>query len=168
MIQPDMEKSTAQLIDRAIDIEKRAARLYGEFAKLFPKPPELVDFWQDLVKDEGGHLKLLMDLKSQLNDKQLAAPANLKIWNNITDAERLLSNNPASNIYTLDDAYELTHELEFSEVNAVFLFLVQEYGIDKKQLDFARDEIVQHQSKLINFSRTFGDRLWRKGIFPSQ
>jgi hypothetical protein len=64
----------------------------------------------------------------------------------------------------LNDAYELAHELENSEVNSIFKFLTSELIPSDKQEEFIFSTIKQHQQKLLDFDRNFGDSEWRKGI----
>ena len=76
----------------------------------------------------------------------------------------MLSKDLVGSINTLDDAYELAHQIEFSEVNAIFKFLSSELIPFDKQEKIISSGIVQHQQKLLDLSRDFGDREWRKEI----
>jgi hypothetical protein len=67
-------------------------------------------------------------------------------------------------IETLDDAYELAHGLEFSEVNTIFAFLAGEYVPSEHRKEFVRVEITRHLEKLTHFGENFGEKDWRIGI----
>ena len=125
---------------------------------------DLSDFWDELVKDEKRHATTLQDVKKLLTLEQLLTSSDKKMWDDVASIQRLLNKDLVGAIKTLDDAYELAHELEFSEVNAVFKFLAAELIPSEERKKFVVTEIKQHQQKLLDFSRNFGDRNWRKGI----
>jgi len=64
----------------------------------------------------------------------------------------------------LDDAYELAHELEFSEINSIFELLAAEPVPSDNQEKLIHSIIVKHQQKILDFSHNFGDKEWRQGI----
>jgi Lhr-like helicase len=71
----------------------------------------------------------------------------------------------AAHIYgTLDDAYELAHELEHSEVNAVFQFLATDFVPSEERTEYVVAAITRHQNKLMRFNQSHGSRQWRQGI----
>ena len=49
---------------------------------------------------------------------------------------------------TLEQAYELAHELEHSEVNTVFEFILSEYMEQDAQRDFVTAQLKQHAARL--------------------
>lgn len=65
---------------------------------------------------------------------------------------------------TLADAYLLAHEIEFSEVNAIFKFLSTESVPLEDRSAFVIAQISQHQEKITSFNRTYGGRAWRCAI----
>ena len=68
----------------------------------------------------------------------------------------------------LNDAYEVAHELEFSEINGIFKFLTIEVITSEERSKFMRDEITKHERKLLDFGDTFGDKTWRMQIAIQQ
>ncbi len=152
------------LFELAIEIEYKAAHIYERLSKLFSHVQGLSDFWDELVKDEKRHATTLQDVKKLLTPQQLLTHSDKKMWDNIASIQRLLSKDLVGAIKTLDDAYELAHELEFSEVNAIFKFLAAGFIPSDERKKHVVSEIKQHQQKLLDFSRNFGDRNWRKGI----
>jgi rubrerythrin len=164
MIQASCEETIELLFENAIEIEKKAAHIYERLSKLFSHVPGLYDFWGALVEDEKRHATTLQDVQKLLTPEQLLAHPDKKIWDDMASIQRLLSKDLIGAINTLDDAYELAHELEFSEVNAIFQFLAAEFVPSAERKKQVISEITQHQQKLLDFSRNFGDRNWRKGI----
>ena len=164
MMELGSKETIGELFDRAIEIEHEAASIYTEFSRLFSHVPGLSAFWKGLVDDEMLHARTLEDVRKSLTPEQLLSPPDKEMWENVARIQRMLSKDLVGSIGSLDDAYELAHDLEFSEVNAIFKFLAAEFVPSQERNKFVISEIVQHQKKLSDFSRNFGDRDWRKGI----
>lgn len=164
MIQSGPEETVEQLFKHSIEIEYKAAHIYETLSKLFSHVPGLTGFWQGLMEDERRHVTILQEIQKLLTPEQLLAHSDQKMWEAVAGIQRKLSEDLVGAINTLDDAYELAHELEFSEVNAVFQFLAAECVPSDERKQFVRSEIEQHQKKLLDFGPNFGDRDWRKGI----
>ena len=49
----------------------------------------------------------------------------------------------------MEDAYELAHELENSETNAIFEFLIIHFSTDETTQDFLRSHLKDHIGKLM-------------------
>jgi len=157
-------KTIEKLFAFSVEIELRAAAIYMAFSKFFPSVPGLAAFWLDMHADELGHARTLESICSALPSdiRQEAAPAEM--WQNVQSIQNLMSKDLMGGVHTLDDAYELAHELEFSEVNVVFNFLTSDVMTFGQQADITYANIVKHQKKLLDFNNLFGDREWRKGV----
>jgi len=158
------EKTIELLLEYAIEIEYKAAQIYGTLSKLFPHVPGLSDFWQGLKEDELGHVEALHETRKLLTPKQLLQDPGPKMWEDVIHIQLMLGQDLLAAVNTLDDAYELAHELEFSEVNAIFQFLAAECIPFDKRKRFIHSMIEQHQQKLSDFNQNFGNRDWRKRI----
>ncbi len=154
----------ALLFEHAIEVENKTAHIYESFSKLFSHVPGLSDFWDGLVKDEKLHAATLEEAYKRLPSEQRSARADKKMWDNIAKNQRLLSRDLLKKIKTLDDAYELAHELEFSEVNVIFEFIIAESDLPSDRKKFIISEIIQHQKKLLDFNGNFGNKSWRQKI----
>lgn len=152
------------IFEQAIEIEYHAAVLYKRFSELFSHISEINAFWQELTEDEIHHANSLRDICNSLNRQQRLSPCDKEISETVAKIQRMLSEDLTSPIKNLDDAYELAHQLESSEVNALFKFLSIKFVPDEDREQFVVSEITQHHQKLLNFSSDFGDRNWRKGI----
>ncbi len=56
------------------------------------------------------------------------------------------------------DTYELVNELEHSEINAVFEFLISSFPTDSEVLSFLRTQLSEHVDRLVTaFPERFRD-----------
>ena len=76
----------------------------------------------------------------------------------------MLSKDLLAEVNTLEDAYKLAYDLEFSEVNTIFQFLTIECIPSERLKQLIHSMIDGHLKKISDFSRTFGDKELRKEI----
>lgn len=163
-----MESGSKGTIDsvfkRAIGFEQKSADIYKEFSRLFSHIQEISSFWQELAKDEIHHADTLQNIRKSLTSQQLLSPCDKEILMKVDITQRMLTQVSIASIKNLDDAYELAHELEFSEVNSIFKLMTTEFINSQEREQFIISEIRNHQQKLVDFTQNFGDRNWRKRI----
>ncbi len=164
MIHSRPEETIERLFELAIENEYKLADIYERFKKLFSHVPGLPAFWQELHDDEIQHATTLQNVRKSLTPEQLLSCFAKEMWDNAVRLHRMLSKDLVGSINTLDDAYELAHQIEFPEVNAIFKFLSSKLIPSDKQEKIIDSVIVQHQQKILDLSRNFGDREWRKEI----
>ena len=70
-------------------------------------------------------------------------------------------------IETLDHAYQVAHDLEFSEINAIFKYLTTDLVSQTSRSEIITYQMNEHQQKLADFDRRYGDKNWRLQ-FPIQ
>lgn len=155
--------TTAQVFDQAIGIERRAAAFYARLAGRFLSDPAITAFWHRLYSEELEHASILTAVVDQLSSRDLLAPPDPALARRVDDAGHLLATIEASPVATLEDAYQLAHDLEFSEVNAVFQVLALSSVPPEDQRRFVLEQIEGHQGRLIAFGRTY-DRRRRQRI----
>lgn len=160
----DMPRTVADVFSLAIEVEAKAGKLYGELVKLFAHEPAVSAFWTSLRDDEAEHAAMLQDALAELPPEKVASDADPAIWIKLVDMNRRLDRCSPEEFETLDDAYEVAHELEYSEVSGIFSLLAS--GMCSKLTSMAIIEmnIDRHQSKLIEFTHAFGGRAWRQTI----
>ena len=158
------EQTIELLLEYAIEVEYKAAHVYGTLSKLFPHVPGLDAFWQGMKEDELGHAKVLHDTRKLMTPEQLLQDPGRRIWKDMANVQLMLSEDLFANVNTLEDAYQLAYDLEFSEVNAIFQFLAVECIPSETLKGFIRSMIDDHLKKVSEFSRTYGDKSWRSGI----
>lgn len=149
---------------RAISIELQVADIFSRIGRLFSHVPELSGFWQELSEDEVRHATSLTAVRDMVDPAKLLTQCDHELWDNVAQVQRMLDRDLVGPINLLNDAYELAHDLEFSEVNAIFKLLAAEFVPSDARTQFVTSEIAQHQAKLSDFSENFGDRNWRMGI----
>ena len=157
-------ETIGRLFEHAIAIEYKAAGVYEKFSRIFSHVADLHDFWQRMRNDEVGHATRLKAIHQSLSLEQLGQIADKKMWNSVMRTRQMFGTASVGTIETLDDAYELAHEMEYSEVNAIYKFLATEFVTAVDQEAFVYSQITQHQQKLSDFNQRFGDRESRKKI----
>ncbi len=164
MINTKTENTIERLFELAIELEYQTADIYKKFAKLFSHVPGLPAFWQGLHDDEIQHVVTLQNIRKSLKPEQLLVCTPTEIWDSVIRNQRIIRKDPLDSITTLNDAYELAHELESFEVNTIFSFLALNIIPPGMPEDNNYLKILKHQQKLMDFCRFFGDRKWRKEI----
>lgn len=153
-----------EILENAIEIEKSAGRLYVKFAKMFSSFPKAAEFWKEMNKDELDHAKWLIEIKESLSDKELSSSPDYNLILKVHHINKLLDKYSAKKIENLDDAYELAHDIESSEVNNLFSLLTHKFISSEDKRRILLSEINEHQMKIIDFPKNFGDEILRKEI----
>ncbi len=150
-------QDVAYLFELAISAEFMARDLYRQLAQKFSAHAEVVNFWEELARQEIGHAEALRRIYAKLTPEQRAAPADpVKLAGiRVVLAEPL--DRLLADITNLDEAYQLTSDLENSEVNAVFKFLVNCFSTDPRVGEFLRAQLREHLALLErDFPQRFG------------
>lgn len=156
----------SSLFECAIINEMKAADIFASFSDAFSFHDGLKNFWDDMQKDEIMHAEVLRTIHNDLPETRLAEKPDDNVCKYAEKAYQLINSITNEKPKNLDEAYELAHELEFCELNEVYLILLDCKIGSKKAKQFIKDEIKKHQSKMVNFKETFGDKSWRKTILP--
>jgi rubrerythrin len=154
-----------ELFEKAIAAEKLAEELYHRLAALFTHEPDVAEFWEQYAGEEVGHARWLARYRDQLSLETLSQPADSEALAAAERALRLSIDQQVRNIKTLEDAYQLANELESSETNAVFEFIITNFSKDDESRDFLRAQLQDHIARLMfDFPEQFksGDR--REGV----
>ena len=158
------QATIAALVELSIRLEKSAAEIYRWLGSKFAHHQEVADFWKRYAAEEDMHAQWLERLRDRLDPGELSAPADPLMLN---DARSLLQSlaGKLSGIKNLEDAYQLVNELENSETNAIFEFLITNFGTDKKTQNFLRSQLRDHIARLmIDFPTQFHNALARRNI----
>jgi len=149
------QATIAELFDLAIATERACETLYRELAARFVDHLEVADFWERYAGQEAGHAQWLQRVRDMTSPAQLAAPADPVMLQNARALAQFSVTNALQGIHNLDDAYQLANELENSEVNAIFEFLVTHFAPDEEVREFLRAQLHDHLARLA-------------GAFPTQ
>lgn len=118
-----------RLIDAAMELERRTMQLYCRFESLFPKPEEVRAFWFDMAQHESRHfgaLALVAGLLESAPERTLpAAPSLTRAHVEHLRATLERAEREAESALPLARAFELTLEIEGSEVEDLVLDLLQ-------------------------------------------
>ncbi|HYD47354.1 MAG TPA: hypothetical protein VEB21_03360 [Terriglobales bacterium] len=118
-----------QLIDAAMALERRTMQLYCRFESKFSEPEEVRAFWFEMAQHESRHfgaLALVAGLLESAPERTLpAAPALTR--EHVVHLQTLLekAEGEVEKDLTLTRAFELTLEIEGSEIEDLVLDLLQ-------------------------------------------
>jgi hypothetical protein len=158
------EQTLEELFKMSMQIELKAAEIYTSLEGLFEEYPDISAFWNGLHEDELNHFSILQSVHGNIPAEALSDQVNTTLWKITKGTLDILSGINLNRVRTLDDAYNLAHDMEFSKVNAIFKFLTLDV-VPCKQGDAFIDLIInEHLAKLTDFSQNFGDKRWRRSI----
>jgi rubrerythrin len=160
----DSQQTISYLIRQAIEAENYARGIYIQLSYMFAHVPDISHFWKDLANDETEHTNILKEIQGSLSADQLDAPADSKLLDSIGKVLSFLNSISLEAIGTLDEAYEIAHELEFSEVNYIFECVTNDFVTSSDRNRILSLQIRDHQKKLLGFAGNFGDQAWRRQI----
>ena len=117
------------VLDTAIELEKKTMGLYVVFVKAFPRPEEVRNFWFGMARHEAAHCGALALVEGILESDPRAA-AKTRIWFDPTTATRLRSLlsaylREARSGVTLERAFEMAIDLEASELEDVVVDMMK-------------------------------------------
>lgn len=117
-----------EVLEIAIELEKKTMALYVAFAKAFPRPEEVRNFWFTMARHEAGHCGALALVESVVESDPSAAKT--RVWFDPRTATRLRSLlasylREARGRPTLERAFEMTIDLEASELEDVVMEMMK-------------------------------------------
>ncbi len=142
----------------------RVCSIYKQFAVFFANEPQIRCFWAELAGEEKLHAKILRDIQKAISSEHLCELPNNHLFQDIQMATIFLDKCHPETVRTLDDAYEMAHEIEFSEINPIFKLLACSFIQKETRKKTLIAQLSNHQNKLSKFTNTFGDKNFRKEI----
>ncbi len=156
-----MALTLGQLLEIASGWESRAASCYREMSSLFSAHPAIATFWNDMADEEDAHLTLLAQAGADICEETLAEPVDPALEQTVRDTDRMLDAECPDSVANLDDAYELAHLFESSEVNVIVrLLLARAVGGDHHQ-QWLTSQFEEHVEDLMAFGRSHPRELRR-------
>jgi rubrerythrin len=152
------------LFRRAIGIERRAGEVYAALARRFCRAPEVAAAWSRLMADEDLHARVLQDICDRLSREQQISLADAAMWEHVVRIEGLLEGGVEASVGNLEEAYQLAHEIEYSEINAMFRFLATDVIPSEERKRFVARHLDEHHGKLEWFVDAVGDSESRRLI----
>ena len=146
----DLGQATiGDMLTVAIELEAGARRFYEGLAEMFAHIDEVAAFWRLFAADEAMHGSHLAKLRASLNVARLSEPANAEI---MRAARKLLTptaEEQLAEVRNLDDAYEIAHDLETSETNTIFRFMISEFSQDRRIVTALMRHLDEHVERLM-------------------
>ncbi len=156
------EGSVSELFDLAIMAERAAESFYRGLAAKFAHHQIVVDFWTRYAAEEVTHAQWLERVWDGLSADQLSAPADPHVLENARHLRQLSVERTLDSIHTLDDAYRVAIQLENSETNVLFEFLLTNFSLDQRVYFFLRTDLQDHITRLqTGFPAEFGTKAQR-------
>jgi rubrerythrin len=118
-----------EILDTAIELEKKTMALYVLFVQAFPRPVEVRNFWFTMARHEAGHCGALALVESIVeSDPHRAAKA--RVWfdpRTVTRLRSLLAAylREARDGVALERAFEMAIDLEASELEDVVVDMMK-------------------------------------------
>ena len=164
-----MKKATINdLFEPAIALEHATEAFYTGLARLFAHEPEAARFWNRYADEEAGHARFLEDLRKKLDESKLRQPA--ETWM-VESAHAQLKVSPEQlfkGIHNLEEAYQTAVEIENSETNSIFEFLITDFALTNPSGEFLREQLHNHIEKLNStFPANFQSRMKRLGVLAA-
>lgn len=160
-----VDATLADLFSLAIALERSAQDFYYKLSSLFTGCPDAADYWRQYAEEEAEHAGWLEKLKHECSPERLADPADPFY---LVVSQELLSQSldqPLGQVSHLGDAYQLALQIESSETNAIFNFLVENTARDKMSSEFLRELVSGHVRRLENvFPEKFGSHMEQSTI----
>ncbi len=118
-----------EILDTAIELEKKTMALYVHFVKALPRPDEVRNFWFTMARHEAGHCGALALVECIVESDPKAA-AKTRIWFEPATAIRLRSLlgaylREARSGVSLERAFEMAIDLEASELEDVVVDMMK-------------------------------------------
>jgi rubrerythrin len=162
------QATLGELFDLALAAEETAEALYRRLAAMFAQQEQVAAFWRSFAAAEAGHAAWLRRLRERTEPQRLDTPADPLALEQARQASRLSVGQLLADVRTLEDAFDLANELEHSEINVVFEFLITNFAADQKTQDFLRRQLRDHVAKLTHgFPEAFSSpsqRKWLKAL----
>jgi rubrerythrin len=143
------QATIGDLLAVGVHLEAAAQCFYQGLAEMFRHAPEVADFWRRFAEDEALHGKRLIELRASMSDTRLSEPTDAMML----EAGRKLLIPPLEDrlreVRSLDDAYEMAHDLETSETNTIFRFFITEFSQDRRIITAIMHHLDGHVERLM-------------------
>jgi rubrerythrin len=159
------------LFGYAITLEKAAETLYKQLQKMFAEYPEVASFWKLYADEESGHAEYLTRIRAQVDTSRLSEQADDSMLKKVLHCLEQASPKRLKSVKTLEDAYQLAVELENSETNAIFEFMITNFSTSElaNAHKFLRTQLSIHVARLENdFPNPYKSRVSRQSVLVLQ
>ena len=161
-------ETVGKLFEYAIELERATESLYRQLENMFSQYSEVALFWRRYADEEKGHASYLERIRKGVDVDRLSRQADGSMLQKVRQCLDLASQAKLKNIKTLEDAHQLATELENSETNAIFEFMIVNFSTDElaQSHKFLRTQLSSHIAKLENeFPNPYKSRIARQQVF---
>ncbi|MEN4010410.1 MAG: ferritin family protein [Chloroflexota bacterium] len=158
-------ETIGKLFEYAIQMEESAEVFYRRLGELFSPYPAVADFWLGYADEEHAHAAILRQTRDTLGAEELAQPARADLLRDVHRCFELASAKTLQKIRDLEEAYQLAIELETSETNAVFEFLILNFSTRRliESENFLKAQLRNHVARLEkDFPSEYRSRIKRR------
>lgn len=131
----------ADLLDLALEMERRAYAFYQDLENRFADNQEFVSCLEGVKEDEKLHLRVLVEIRDSLPDYRLETPVSEESVGRIRKVLDFIDENSVEAMGSTEDIFDAIGVLEEVEFDVVMEFV----GIDEIDFEFSR-EFLQHES----------------------
>jgi len=163
-------ESVEKLFEYSIRLERAAKTLYLQLEKKFSAYPEVALFWKHYADEEEGHAAYLERVRNEMNADRLSKPGDAMILQKVRECLDMATQIKLENIKTLQDAHQLATELENSETNAIFEFIILNFSTEElaKSHLFLRTQLNIHIARLEkDFPAPYRSSVTRQSVLAS-
>ncbi len=158
------EKTVEFMISTLLQAETAAQTFYLWLMDAFAHEPDAAQVWWKMGADEAAHIRLLERVLNSLPPEQRLSLVDPLMLEKAIAAARFSPHRALERIVTLEDAYQVAHSLENSELNAVFEFVLTEYFPKPLKRDFVHNMLREHVDRLNGLRTTE----WRRSILAQK
>jgi len=159
--------TVTHLFTLATAAENAAEAMYLILAQRFAPYSEVARFWHEMAHEETVHARTLERLRELQASEVLDSPADPCM---LQKAERNAHEDiieRARRVSDLEEAYQLAHAVENSEVNAVSELLLTTFPEDPASGQFLRAQLHEHVQRLMtSFPSAYSEVSTRRAALP--
>ncbi|MEK6728076.1 MAG: hypothetical protein AABY28_05355 [Candidatus Omnitrophota bacterium] len=141
-----------QSVDKLFELSILAERImqdyYSGLTEKFSHLPQIQAFWQSMADDEIEHIQELENTRKEIGFEKLFLPVGPELFEKIKCGLKFSVLDMLGKVKNLDEAYEFSHELEYSESNAIFKFLATKFISSLEREKFVSEIIARANSNL--------------------
>lgn len=159
------EATIGELLQVAIALEEAAQELYLGLEARFAHRQEVASFWSKYAEAEAGHARWLIGLRDDLSAQTRSEPCDPGMLKSGHRRLQASLNSMLQQVNDLEDAFQLADELENSEMNTIFEFMISEFSDSKETGSFLRSQLREHVAKLVTgFPVQYRTKSQRRGL----
>lgn len=146
------DKNVYELFKISIAMEKLAEKIYTSFIEKFKDNERAVEIFTLMRNDEISHRKTIEHIFKTQNEEDLSQKIKLDvIYSNYVNGMLILYIENEE-IKTLIEAVEKAHQLENSEINILFEFIVLNFIKEEDRKDILLLQLNGHNQRLVDFT----------------